>query len=100
MLRSLTLAAVLLLGAAAPLLGAAAPLLGAAAPPPGAASCSGCHAAGSGAGPIAGRGADALAATMLAYRTGQLPSTLMGRLMKGLSPEQIQAIAAWVSAQG
>lgn len=79
---------------------AAAVLVAAAAPPPGAANCSGCHATGGGAAPITGRGPEALAATMLAYRTGELPSTLMGRLMKGLSPEQIQAIAAWISAQG
>ena len=71
--------------------------LAAAAPPPGAANCSGCHAAG--AMPIDGRDAPGLAATMLAYRSGERPSTLMGRLMKGLTPGQIEAIAAWVSAQ-
>lgn len=73
---------------------AAALLLGAAAPPPGATNCSGCHAPGNM--PLAGDAAG-LAATMLAYRSGEQPSTLMGRLMKGLTPEQIRAIAAWVA---
>lgn len=74
-------------------------MVAAAAPPPGATNCSGCHAAGGSAMPINGRSAADLAADMLAYRTGEQPSTLMGRLMKGLTPEEIQAIAAWVSAQ-
>ncbi len=74
-------------------------LVAAAAPPPGAANCSGCHAAGTGAMPIDGRDAAELSATMLAYRSGARPSTVMGRLMKGLTPDQIEAIAAWVSAQ-
>ena len=75
----------------------AAILLGAAAPPPGAASCSGCH--GPAALPIDGRDAASLSGTMLAYRSGALPSTLMGRLMKPLSDAEIQSIAAWVSEQ-
>jgi cytochrome c553 len=76
---------------------AAALLLGAAAPPPGATNCSGCHNAN--ALPIDGQDAGTLAATLLAYRSGERPSTLMGRLTKGLTPEQIHAIADWVSAQ-
>lgn len=76
---------------------AAALILGAAAPPPGAASCSGCHSVG--ALPINGRDAGVLSGMMLGYRSGALPSTLMGRLMKGLTPVQIEAIAAWVAAQ-
>jgi cytochrome c553 len=71
------------------------------APPPGATTCSGCHApAGSGGFmPINGQDAATLAAAMTAFRTGERPSTLMGRLMKGFSPDDIQAIAAWISAQ-
>lgn len=75
----------------------AAVLLGAAAPPPGAAVCSGCHGAGSL--PINGQDAASLSATMLAYRDGERPSTLMGRLMKPLTTPEIVAIAAWVSEQ-
>ena len=83
MVRRLMLAAVILLAAAAP--------------PPGAASCSGCH--GPAALPINGQGAAALSEAMLAYRSGERPSTLMGRLMKPLTPEEIAAIAAWISEQ-
>jgi cytochrome subunit of sulfide dehydrogenase len=70
-------------------------------PPPGATACSGCHApAGSGGfKPINGRNAAELSATMEAFRTGDRPSTVMGRLMKGFSHDEIQAIAAWTSAQ-
>ena len=70
-------------------------------PPAGATSCSGCHApAGSGGFmPINGRDANDLSASMQAFRTGERPSTLMGRLMKGFSPDEIQAIAAWIAAQ-
>ncbi len=68
-------------------------------PPPGATNCSGCHAAGGSAVPIDGRSADDLATTMLAYRDGERPSTLMGRLTKGLTPDQIRAIATWISQQ-
>ena len=75
---------------------AAAVLLGAASPPPGAGSCSGCHGA---ALPINGRDAASLSGTMLAYRSGELPSTLMGRLMKPLTDSEILSIAAWVSEQ-
>ena len=76
---------------------AAAVLLGAAAPPPGAASCSGCH--GPAALPINGQEAASLSATMLAYRSGERASTLMGRLMKPLTDDEITTIAAWVAEQ-
>ena len=84
-MRTLPLAAVaLLLGAAAP-------------PPPGAANCSGCHWAGNL--PVNGMDAGTLEATMTRYQSGELAWTSMGRLMKGLTPEQVRAVAAWVSAQ-
>ena len=76
---------------AAVLLGAAAP------PPPGAANCSGCH--GPGNLPINGMDAGALEAAMVRYQAGELAWTSMGRLMRGLAPDQVRAIAAWVSAQ-
>ena len=72
-------------------------VLAAAAPPPGAATCSGCH--GPAALPINGQSAASLSAAMLAFRGGERPSTLMGRLMQPLTPEEIAAIAAWVSEQ-
>jgi cytochrome subunit of sulfide dehydrogenase len=70
-------------------------------PPPGATSCSGCHASAGGSGflPINGRDVADLSASMEAYRAGQRPSTIMGRLMNGFSHEEIQAIAAWTAVQ-
>lgn len=80
-----------------PLLVVAALTLGAAAPPPGAANCSGCH--GPGNLPVNGWDAGALETAMTRYQSGDLAWTSMGRLMKGLTPDQVRAIAAWVSAQ-
>lgn len=70
-------------------------------PPPGATSCSGCHGStgGSGFKPILGRDAADLSTSMEAFRSGERPSTVMGRLMKGFSHDEIQAIAAWTAAQ-
>lgn len=70
----------------------------AAEPPPGASTCSGCHAAG-GMVAITGRPAAETVAIMAAFRSGARPATLMNRLVKGFSPEEIQAIAAWLEAQ-
>ncbi|MFO1147366.1 MAG: c-type cytochrome [Alsobacter sp.] len=70
--------------------------------PPGATSCSGCHGASPAAsvGPVLrGRPAQDLAAAMLGFRDGTTPATVMDRIAKGFSPEEIQAIAAWVAAQ-
>ena len=73
----------------------------AAEPPPGATMCSGCHAPAGSSGfmPVNGRNAADLSASMEAFRSGERPSTVMGRLMKGFSPVEIQAIAAWIAAQ-
>jgi sulfide dehydrogenase cytochrome subunit len=70
-------------------------------PPQGATNCSGCHAPAASGGfmPINGRDAGDLSASMEAFRSGERPSTLMGRLMKGFSRDEIQAIAAWTAAQ-
>jgi cytochrome c553 len=77
-------------------------LTAAADPPPGATTCSGCHApAGTTSGflPINGRDAGELTATMEAFRSAERPSTVMGRLMKGFSSDEIRAIAVWIAAQ-
>jgi cytochrome c553 len=34
---------------------------------------------------------------MLAFRSGERPSTVMRRIAKGFSDDEIQAIAAWVA---
>jgi cytochrome c553 len=49
--------------------------------------------------PIAGRDAAELSSIMEGFRSGERPSTLMIRLMKGFSHDEIQAIAAWTAAQ-
>jgi len=72
------------------LLAAAAP------PPPGASSCSGCHGEAS---PIAGRNAHEMTDKLIAFRSGIRPSTVMGRITKGFSPEELTAIAAWWAAR-
>jgi cytochrome subunit of sulfide dehydrogenase len=71
--------------------------------PPGAASCSGCHPAAARAEtpvpPLAGRPAGDIASQMIAYKSGQRPGTIMDRIAKGFSDEEIQAIAAWYQSQ-
>jgi cytochrome subunit of sulfide dehydrogenase len=71
--------------------------------PPGAASCSGCHAVKAGVDTpvprLAGQDAAAMGAAMQAYRRGERPATVMDRIAKGFSDDEIRAIAAWFSAQ-
>jgi cytochrome c553 len=72
-------------------------------PPPGATSCSGCHPASASADtkvpPLRGRDPVAIVAAMEAFRSGQRPSTVMGRIAKGFSDDETRAIAAWLAAQ-
>lgn len=83
------------------LLTAAAPR--AAEPPPGASSCSGCHPTAANVDtpvpPIRGRNPQEIVAAMQAFRSGERPSTVMGRIAKGFSDDEIRAIAAWLAAQ-
>jgi sulfide dehydrogenase cytochrome subunit len=78
-------------------------LAAAADPPPGAAACSGCHAAtGTVATPVprlAGRNAAEIIAAMAAFRAGQRPATIMDRIAKGFSEDEVKVIAAWWAAQ-
>ncbi|HEV2605850.1 MAG TPA: cytochrome C [Microvirga sp.] len=72
--------------------------------PPGVSACSGCHVA-PGAGvattipPIHGRDAAEIVAAMQEFRSGQRPATVMDRLSRGFSDDEVRAIAAWLSAQ-
>jgi sulfide dehydrogenase cytochrome subunit len=72
-------------------------------PPPGAASCSGCHPATAKADSpvsrLAGLDRQAIANAHLAFRSGQRPATVMDRIAKGFTDEEIQAISAWYAAQ-
>ena len=71
--------------------------------PPGATSCSGCHpptaSAETKVPPIRGRNPAEIVAAMEAFRSGERPSTVMGRIAKGFSDDEIRAVAAWLAAQ-
>ena len=71
--------------------------------PPGAASCSGCHApvlsTASLVPPINGRPANETVLVMREFKSGARPATVMGRIAKGFSDTEVDAIAAWLAAQ-
>jgi sulfide dehydrogenase cytochrome subunit len=71
--------------------------------PPGASSCSGCHPASRSLDTpvsrlVGGNPADIVAA-MQAFRSGQRPATVMDRIAKGFTDDEIKAIAEWYGAQ-
>ncbi len=69
--------------------------------PAGAASCSGCHGPANQPSPIPtleGRAPSDISAAMQDFRAGRRPATLMDRIVKGFTEEEIAAIAAHVSA--
>src|SRR5688572_25155115 len=72
-------------------------------PPGGAAACSGCHAinpaAESPVPKINGQKADEFMANMAAFRAGTKPSTVMGRVAKGYTDEELRPLAEWFAAQ-
>jgi sulfide dehydrogenase cytochrome subunit len=71
--------------------------------PAGALSCSGCHPATANvATPVArlaGQDAAAIVAAMQAFRSGGRSATVMDRIAKGFSDDEIKSIAAWYAAQ-
>ena len=71
--------------------------------PPGATSCSGCHAtsrwAGTSVPRLIGRTPAEIVSAMEAFRTGQRPGTIMDRVAKGFTDDEVKAIAAWYGAQ-
>jgi sulfide dehydrogenase cytochrome subunit len=71
--------------------------------PPGAASCSGCHAANAGVQtpvpPLTGRPADEIVSQMAAFKSGERKGTIMDRIAKGFSDDEVRAIAAWYQSQ-
>ncbi|WP_129646371.1 c-type cytochrome [Peristeroidobacter agariperforans] len=75
-----------------------APGLTWAASPPGAASCLGCHTVAAEGGPVPALGsftAEQMVTAMQAFRSGSRPATVMNRIAKGFSDEEIKAIADW-----
>ena len=71
--------------------------------PPGAASCSGCHAAGrltaTSVPSLVNRDPAQIVSAMQQFRTGGLPATVMDRIARGFTDDEVIAIAAWYAAQ-
>jgi cytochrome c553 len=71
--------------------------------PAGAASCSGCHAASPGVVTpvprLAGLGAAEMVRAMQEFRAGARPATVMDRIARGFSDDEVRAIAAWLALQ-
>jgi cytochrome c553 len=67
--------------------------------PPGASSCTGCHVKGGGIGLLQGKPAADTVREMEAYRSGQAAATLMGRIAKGFTPDEVVQLAFWFQAQ-
>lgn len=66
--------------------------------PPGASSCLGCHAVAADDGPVQSLStltAEQIVTAMQAFRSGARPATVMDRVAKGFSDEEIRAIAQW-----
>jgi sulfide dehydrogenase cytochrome subunit len=72
-------------------------------PPAGAASCSGCHAVSarvmSPVPRLVGLDPAQIVKAMREFRSGARTGTVMDRIAKGFTDEEIQAIAAWYAAQ-
>ena len=71
--------------------------------PAGAMSCSGCHPAQAGIDTpvprLSGKDPAAIVAAMQAFRSGARPATVMDRIAKGFSDDEVRAIADWYGAQ-
>jgi cytochrome subunit of sulfide dehydrogenase len=91
------------LAAAIGFLSIAVAVVASAEPPAGAASCSGCHPASSKVtSPVprlAGLDRAAIIKAMQDFRSGARAATVMDRIAKGFTDEEIQAIAAWYAGQ-
>lgn len=72
-------------------------------PPAGAASCSGCHPASarvtSPVPRLAGLDRARIVRAMEDFRSGKRAATVMDRIAKGFTDDEIQAIAAWYASQ-
>lgn len=65
-------------------------------------TCAACHGTdgrlAEGIEPLAGRSRDNLEDALLAYRDGSLPATIMGRIARGYTEAEIEAIAGYLSS--
>ena len=64
--------------------------------PPGASSCSGCHGRSGAIPAIKAKSADEIAAAMLEYRAGRGAPTVMDRISRGFTEQEIRDIASWI----
>ena len=71
--------------------------------PPGASACSGCHPAASEVDTpvkrLKGQDAAQIVAAVQEFRSGVRAATVMDRIAKGFTDDEIRAIAAWYAAQ-
>ena len=71
--------------------------------PPGALACTGCHATARWVDTtvprLINRNPGDIVAAMEGFKSGQLPGTVMGRIAKGFTDDEIKAIAIWYGAQ-
>jgi sulfide dehydrogenase cytochrome subunit len=71
--------------------------------PPGASSCSGCHPASQSVDTpvtrLIGRNPADIVAAVKAFRSGEKSATIMDRIAKGFTDDEIKAIADWYGAQ-
>lgn len=77
---------------------ACAPALAFGGAPPGASSCLGCHPVAADSSPVLSLStltSEQIVTAMQAFRSGSRPSTVMDRVAKGFSDEEIRAIAQW-----
>ena len=71
-----------------------------AAGPIGAESCAACHVKGMpGLGQLQGKPGEDILRVLEAYRSGALPSTMMGRIVRGFTPDEVRSLAIWFSRQ-
>jgi cytochrome c553 len=71
--------------------------------PSGALSCSGCHGPAGGGGPVpslAGQPAQEIVAALMQFRAGERAATVMDRIAKGFTDDEIRAIAEWFAGGG
>jgi cytochrome c553 len=91
-----------LVAAAIGCLSIAAAVVASAEPPPGAASCSGCHPSSarvtSPVPRLAGQERAAIVRAVQEFRAGRRAATVMDRIAKGFTDDEIEAIAAWFEA--
>jgi cytochrome subunit of sulfide dehydrogenase len=72
-------------------------------PPPGASSCSGCHPVSASVDTpvkrLVGLKPEDIVAAVQAFRSGEKPATIMDRIAKGFTDDEIKKIADWYGAQ-